>query len=61
MSRSPSMPSFWWRRDHRPRYGPRGTPIIVLRPNAVSAEPAAAAAELVPVTFTATDAAKAAR
>ena len=39
----------------------RGTPIIVLRPNAVSAEPAAAAAELVPVTFTATDAAKAAR
>ena len=39
----------------------RGTPIIAVRPNAVSAVPAAGAAELVPVAFTASQAAKAAR
>jgi electron transfer flavoprotein alpha subunit len=39
----------------------RGTPIVAVRPNAVSAAPAAGAAELVPVAFTASEAAKAAR
>ena len=39
----------------------RGTPILAVRPNAVSAVPAPGAAELVPVAFTASDAAKAAR
>jgi electron transfer flavoprotein alpha subunit len=41
----------------------RGTPIIAVRPNAVSAAPAAApgAAELVPVAFTASEAARAAK
>ena len=38
----------------------KGTPIIAVRPNAVSAEPAPAAAEIVPVDFAASDAAKAA-
>jgi electron transfer flavoprotein alpha subunit len=38
-----------------------GTPVIAVRPNAVSAEPAQGAAELVPVTFAASDAAKTAR
>jgi electron transfer flavoprotein alpha subunit len=38
----------------------KGTPIIAVRPNAISAEPAAGAAELVPVQFAASDAAKAA-
>ena len=35
-----------------------GTPILAVRPNAVSAEPAPGPAELVPVAFTASDAAK---
>jgi electron transfer flavoprotein alpha subunit len=39
----------------------RGTPVIAVRPNAISAEPAAGAAELVPVAFTASEAAKAAK
>jgi electron transfer flavoprotein alpha subunit len=39
----------------------RGTPIIAVRPNAISAVPAAGAAELVPVAFTASEVAKAAR
>jgi len=39
----------------------RGTPILAVRPNAVSAVAAAGAAELVPVAFTASEAAKAAR
>jgi electron transfer flavoprotein alpha subunit len=39
----------------------RGTPIIAVRPNAISAEPSQAAAELVPVTFAASEAAKAAK
>ena len=39
----------------------RGTPIIAVRPNAISAEPSPGAAQLVPVTFAASDAAKAAR
>jgi len=39
----------------------KGTPIIAVRPNAVSAEPASGAAELVPVAFAASEAAKAAR
>jgi len=39
----------------------KGTPVIAVRPNAVSAEPAPAAAVLEPVEFTASDAAKAAR
>jgi electron transfer flavoprotein alpha subunit len=39
----------------------RGTPIIAVRPNAVSAEPAPAAAEMETVAFAASDAAKAAR
>ena len=39
----------------------RGTPIIAVRPNAVSAVAAPGAAELVPVAFTASEAAKAAR
>jgi electron transfer flavoprotein alpha subunit len=39
----------------------RGTPVIAVRPNAVPAVPAPGAAELVPVAFTASDAAKAAR
>jgi electron transfer flavoprotein alpha subunit len=41
----------------------RGTPIIAVRPNAISAQPAAAAgaAELVPVAFTASEAARAAK
>ncbi len=38
-----------------------GTPIIAVRPNAVTAEPAAGAAELEPVAFTVSDAAKGAR
>jgi electron transfer flavoprotein alpha subunit len=38
-----------------------GTPVIALRPNAVSAEPASGAAAVEPVTFTASDAAKTAR
>jgi electron transfer flavoprotein alpha subunit len=38
-----------------------GTPIIAVRPNAVTPEPAPGAAELEPVTFTVSDAAKAAR
>jgi electron transfer flavoprotein alpha subunit len=36
----------------------KGTPLIAVRPNAVSAEPSPGAAELVPVTFAASDAAK---
>ena len=39
----------------------RGTPIIAVRPNAVTAEPAAGAAEVTPVTVALSDAAKAAR
>ena len=39
----------------------KGTPIIAVRPNAVSAAPAPAAAEIVPVTRAASDAAKTAR
>ena len=39
----------------------RGTPIIAVRPNAISPEPASGAAEITPVSFAATDAAKAAR
>jgi electron transfer flavoprotein alpha subunit len=41
----------------------KGTPILAVRPNAITAQPAAApgAAETVPVEFTASDAAKAAR
>jgi electron transfer flavoprotein alpha subunit len=39
----------------------RGTPIIAVRPNAISAEPSPGAAQLVPVEFAASDAAKAAR
>ncbi|MGC1754007.1 MAG: electron transfer flavoprotein subunit alpha/FixB family protein, partial [Trebonia sp.] len=39
----------------------KGTPVIAVRPNAVSAEPAPAAAEIVPVTFAASDAAKTAK
>jgi len=38
-----------------------GTPIIAVRPNAIAAAPAAADAEIVPVEFAASDAAKAAR
>jgi len=38
----------------------RGTPVIAVRPNAITATPADGAAELVPVEFTATDAARAA-
>jgi electron transfer flavoprotein alpha subunit len=38
----------------------RGTPILAVRPNAITAQPAAGAAQVVPVAFTATDAAKAA-
>jgi electron transfer flavoprotein alpha subunit len=36
----------------------KGTPIIAVRPNAVTAEPSPAAADLVPVAFAASDAAK---
>jgi electron transfer flavoprotein alpha subunit len=39
----------------------KGTPIIAVRPNAISAEPAPAAAELVPLEFAASDAAKTAK
>jgi len=39
----------------------KGTPIIVVRPNAIAAVPAAAAAEIVPVTAVASDAARTAR
>jgi electron transfer flavoprotein alpha subunit len=39
----------------------KGTPIIAVRPNAISAEPAQGAAEAVPVSFTASEAAKAAK
>jgi electron transfer flavoprotein alpha subunit len=39
----------------------RGTPVIAVRPNAVTAEPAPAPAELVPVQFAASDAAKTAK
>jgi electron transfer flavoprotein alpha subunit len=39
----------------------RGTPIIAVRPNAISAEPSPGAAELVAVGFAATDAAKTAK
>jgi electron transfer flavoprotein alpha subunit len=39
----------------------KGTPIIAVRPNAVTAAPAAGAAELVPVAFTASEAAKTAK
>jgi electron transfer flavoprotein alpha subunit len=39
----------------------RGTPVIAVRPNAVTAEPAPGAAEIVPVAFSASDAAKAAK
>ena len=39
----------------------RGTPIIAVRPNAISAVPAPGAAELVPVTAAVSDAAKAAK
>jgi electron transfer flavoprotein alpha subunit len=39
----------------------KGTPVIAVRPNAVSAEPSPGAAELVAVTFTASDAAKTAK
>ncbi|HYK68721.1 MAG TPA: electron transfer flavoprotein subunit alpha/FixB family protein [Streptosporangiaceae bacterium] len=38
-----------------------GTPIVAVRPNAVTPEPAAGAAELEPVAFTVSDAAKTAR
>jgi electron transfer flavoprotein alpha subunit len=37
-----------------------GTPVIAVRPNAIAAEPAPAAAEIIPVAFTASDAARAA-
>ena len=39
----------------------KGTPVIAVRPNAVTAEPAAGAAEVTPVTVALSDAAKAAR
>ena len=39
----------------------KGTPVIAVRPNAVTAVPAPGPAELVPVAFTASDAAKAAK
>jgi electron transfer flavoprotein alpha subunit len=39
----------------------KGTPVIAVRPNAVSAEPSPGAAQLVPVTFAASDAAKTAK
>jgi electron transfer flavoprotein alpha subunit len=39
----------------------RGTPIIAVRPNAISAEPSPGTAQLVPVEFAASDAAKVAR
>ncbi len=39
----------------------RGTPIIAVRPNAIPAQPAQAAADLVPVSFAVSDAAKAAK
>ena len=39
----------------------KGTPVIAVRPNAVSAEPSPGAAELVAVTFAASDAAKTAK
>ena len=39
----------------------RGTPVIAVRPNAIAAVPAAGAAELVPVSFTASEGAKAAK
>ena len=39
----------------------KGTPVIAVRPNAVSAEPSPAAAEIVPVAFAASDAAKTAK
>jgi electron transfer flavoprotein alpha subunit len=39
----------------------KGTPILAVRPNAISAAPAAGAAEIVPVTVTISDAARAAR
>ena len=39
----------------------KGTPILAVRPNAIAAVPAAGAAELVPVSFTASDGAKAAK
>ena len=39
----------------------KGTPIIVVRPNAIAAVPAAAAAQIVPVTAVASDAARTAR
>jgi electron transfer flavoprotein alpha subunit len=39
----------------------KGTPIIAVRPNAIAAVPAAAAAEIVPVTAVASDAARTAR
>jgi len=39
----------------------KGTPIIAVRPNAISAEPSPAGAQLTPVEFAASDAAKAAR
>ncbi|WP_300609845.1 electron transfer flavoprotein subunit alpha/FixB family protein [Trebonia sp.] len=39
----------------------KGTPILAVRPNAVSAEPAPGPAEIVPVTFAASGAAKTAR
>ena len=38
-----------------------GTPIIAVRPNAIAAEPSAAAAAVEPVAFTASDAAKSAK
>src|SRR5580704_19241518 len=39
----------------------KGTPVIAVRPNAVSAEPSPGAAQIVPVTFAASDAAKTAK
>ena len=39
----------------------RGTPVIAVRPNAIAAVPAAGAADLVPVSFTASEGAKAAK
>src|ERR1700722_16331970 len=39
----------------------KGTPVIAVRPNAVSADPPPPAAEIVPVTFAASDAAKTAK
>jgi len=39
----------------------KGTPIIAVRPNAITAEPSPGAAELVPVEFAASDAAKTAK